>query len=166
MANEEVYAEDPCVQGRFWLKVDKDGPLHPYDASEGRCWAWLGCLGRGYGQIWIDGKMRSAHALSLAIAGREIPSDLVCRHTCDNSKCVNPSHIIFGTQKQNISDKVENGRQTSGERHPMAKLTEKDIVVIRSSRKRGVDLARLFSVSQQTISSIRKGFIWKCVPNP
>jgi HNH endonuclease len=39
-----------------------------------------------------------------------IPADLVVRHTCDNSHCINPEHMLLGTRKQNTQDAIARGR--------------------------------------------------------
>ena len=34
----------------------------------------------------------------------------VVRHTCDEPACVNPKHLIKGTQKENVRDAIERNR--------------------------------------------------------
>lgn len=34
---------------------------------------------------------------------------MVARHTCDNSQCINPTHIIAGTQRDNVYDLLQRG---------------------------------------------------------
>ena len=34
----------------------------------------------------------------------------VVMHTCDNKKCINPKHLVAGTQKQNMEDAARKGR--------------------------------------------------------
>ena len=46
---------------RFFAKVNKRGPLHPYDRALGRCWLWTGGKRRrGYNVFWFDGRLVSA----------------------------------------------------------------------------------------------------------
>jgi len=47
-----------------------------------------------------------------------------------------------------------------GEKHGMAKLTNEQVVSIKLSKMRGVDLAKRFNVHKCTISAIKKGRNW------
>ena len=70
---------------------------------ESGCWLWLGEEWKGYGRFCWNGKAnRRAHHISLELAGISIPKGMVCDHTCRVRCCVNPAHIRFLTNKQNI----------------------------------------------------------------
>jgi hypothetical protein len=92
---------------RFWARTDKRGPDD--------CWPWLGSLNsKGYGQLsYKDQKLR-AHAISFDLHGGVLPVVIGARsvvmHTCDNPICVNPAHLVGGTQSQNMKDAVSKGR--------------------------------------------------------
>lgn len=91
------------------------------------CWIYVGENGktRRYPRLFLDGKYYRVAALILWICGfTDEPvdcmtgysaiskrSDLLC-HTCDNGKngCVRPSHIFCGTQRENMQDCLEKGR--------------------------------------------------------
>jgi hypothetical protein len=69
----------------------------------------------GYGQIGgtVDGRQerKYAHRLAWELANnRPVPDGLVVMHSCDNPRCVNPSHLSVGTQSQNIHDSIRKGR--------------------------------------------------------
>jgi len=89
---------------RFWSKVER-GP---------GCWLWGGTrFNTGYGQFKLGPPRRSpvrAHRYSYALVHGPIPEDTVIRHACDTPLCVNPDHLVAGTQADNIRDRVKRGR--------------------------------------------------------
>jgi hypothetical protein len=125
---------------RFWNKVNKtDG-----------CWEWTASLNqRGYGQFKFEGKMVKAHRYSITLDGRDPTGKLVCHH-CDNPKCVRPDHLFVGTDKDNMVDMVKKGRNSK----ILRKLTIKDAEDIRLSNLSQTDLAKMYDVSESTISRI------------
>jgi hypothetical protein len=146
------------VAERFWEKVDKSGD----------CWLWTaGCLtAGGYGSIRINGKAERAHRVAYTLTVGPIPDGMLLRHTCDNPKCVNPAHLLFGGKRENTKDALERGQHVVGEKHYKAKLQNHAIATIRSALAAGVPgkyLAKQFGVDQTTISSIKLGKKWKYV---
>ena len=112
---------------RFWDKVNI--PADPWD-----CWLWTACINsHGYGQFGLNGKVHRAHRVSYTLCNADIPDGLFVRHTCHNPLCVNPAHLIVGTQQDNMDDKVRAGRQAKqkGEAHGRSKLTDSDVREIR-----------------------------------
>ena len=94
------------TQEAFWSRVEKRG--------QNECWPWVGAVGStgdGYGRMWVNGKMRPATQMAWELAnGEPFPHQMVACHTCDNTICVNPTHIWPGTQSDNLRDCVEKGR--------------------------------------------------------
>lgn len=90
---------------RFWSKVNKG------DIDE--CWGWLGYKGiNKYGTFNpYYGKTVYAHRFAFEITNGIKPE--ICMHTCDNPSCVNPNHLVSGTQKDNMSDCVQKKRHWS-----------------------------------------------------
>lgn len=86
----------------------------------------------------------------------------VVRHTCDNKWCVNPDHLVLGTQAENMQDKVDRGRQAKGTAHGRVKLTEPAVLSIRErySPGKGVALAKEFGVSRRLIGKIVRRELW------
>lgn len=75
------------------------------------CWIWIPPMSkRGYGQLKADGKVWRVHRLSYELYVGAIPNGLVVRHRCDTPSCVNPDHLILGTQADNMRDMAERGR--------------------------------------------------------
>lgn len=83
----------PEVMARFWMKV-KPG--------DNGCWLWTASVrpltpygdpGDGYGQIHINGTMRTAHRVAYEMFHGPIPEGLVLDHLCCVPACVNPGHL-------------------------------------------------------------------------
>jgi hypothetical protein len=89
--------------------------FHSKIARGSGCWEWTGQLNnQGYGRFAItrDGRTKRilAHRLSYFLATHCDPTGQVIRHTCDNPLCARPSHLIPGSQRDNILDAKERGR--------------------------------------------------------
>jgi hypothetical protein len=75
------------------------------------CWEWQASINNiGYGLIRDGKKMRTAHRASYEEHVGTIPHGMCVCHTCDNPKCINPSHLWLGTRKQNTQDMISKGR--------------------------------------------------------
>jgi predicted DNA-binding protein YlxM (UPF0122 family) len=89
---------------------------------------------------------------------------LVVRHSCDNPKCVNPEHLLIGTNADNSRDMVVRGRNHRGENVHNSKLTNKNALKIKSLLSQGKlreqDIADKFGVSKSAINSIRNKRNW------
>lgn len=146
----------------FWKKIQKTDS----------CWLWVGCKRNGYGRVNLDGKVYLAHRISCLLNGKlDNPLNLVrgacgnvVRHTCDVRNCVNPEHLIVGTQKENMLDAKQKGRkwygENSGENHPKAKLDWEKIKIIRSSLLPSSQLSKMFGVDKTQIYLVRKNKSW------
>jgi hypothetical protein len=65
---------------------------------------------RGYGVVKINGKRYQAHRVALSKKlGRKLVAGELALHTCDNKACVNPSHLIVGSSKDNRRHSLERG---------------------------------------------------------
>ncbi len=64
---------------------------------------------RGYGSVHYLGRQRPAHVVALLLAGVEQTAPLVL-HSCDVRRCVNPRHLRWGTQQQNVQEAYARGR--------------------------------------------------------
>jgi hypothetical protein len=75
------------------------------------CWLWLGRVSpSGYGVFSPYAVRTLAHRFSLQMATGEEGAGLVACHHCDNPPCVNPDHLFWGTQRDNIKDAFRKGR--------------------------------------------------------
>lgn len=113
----------------------------------------------GYGQMNIaiapPAKLVAAHRLSYEIYNGPLKSGSVVLHTCDHRWCVNPNHLIQGTQQDNINDMWAKGREAK------RKLSKLDVLDIRGSKERSAVLAKRYGVHATTIRRIRSGRMWK-----
>lgn len=145
-----------------------------FSKSEG-CWEWLGWLDEdGYGVFWdsIEKKSVRAHRYSYEREFGPLKKNFAC-HSCDNPKCVRPSHLFAGTNSDNMEDKAAKSRTggfaaLKGERHTQAILSENDVIKIKELLKQGLkqkEIATQFGVKQPLISRINAGKIWKHVTN-
>lgn len=76
----------------------------------GECWlSEYGLTKDGYPVLWHDGKCHKVARWILINQGVDM-NGLVTRHKCDTRNCINPDHLMTGTQKQNTHDAIERGR--------------------------------------------------------
>lgn len=96
--------DDPETNSRFWEKVDVRGPED--------CWEWIGSkLVQGYGNFWLNKTVTRSHRITLSVVSGPPPSPkAMAMHKCDNTSCVNPAHLVWGTAKDNHSDMWRKGR--------------------------------------------------------
>lgn len=151
----KIQAREP-IEAAFWAKVIR--------RSDDECWGWLGIHDKdGYPILPYAGKMHRGNRLALQIDGREIGVGLYACHRCGNSSCLNPHHIYAGTPKQNSYDKRAHGTHLDGERAHFAKITARDVKLIRADRRTNVSIARDYSLSPSNISHIKSRKTWKDV---
>jgi hypothetical protein len=130
--------------------------------TECGCWIWTGGLDKdGYGKICIDGMNQRAHRVSFELHREKIPDGECALHTCDIRCCINPDHIFIGTRADNMTDKCAKDRQPNGERHYRSRLSEDDVILIRSSSISNKEAAAAFGVTYKAIWRIRKREVWK-----
>jgi len=122
--------------------------------GDDECWHWNARLSpKGYGCFSWGKKTWFAHRASLLIyRGETVPEGMVTLHSCDNPSCVNPKHLSIGTNKENQIDSWSKNRRKKD-----CKLKPSEVLEIRASTERQVDLAERYGVSQAAISLVKLG---------
>lgn len=96
--------------------------------------------GSGYAQATIGGVTTEIHrhvyASNIGVDVRTLAGKVVM-HTCDNPRCINPAHLVLGTQQDNMADMTAKGRSLAGTRNPQAKLSDKVVSQIRDKWRSG-----------------------------
>lgn len=157
-------------------------------AVQSGCWEWnTKSPSRKYGAFLLGDRQRRpipAHRAAWIIFVGDIPEGMHVLHKCDNTWCVNPSHLFLGTHADNMRDMKQKGRgrtasgdqhwtrlqpnriprgpshkwyerDVRGEKNPRAKLTTEDVRCIKRLIQQGL--------SDQEISSrfsVKSGNIW------
>jgi hypothetical protein len=145
----------------FWGGIDKTG-------GEAACWPWTRSVDKhGYGKIKIGGTTYRTHRLAYFLVRGADPGDNFVCHTCDVPKCCNPAHHFLGDNAANQRDCVAKGRKPKqdqkGENNHSAKLGLAEVERIREMIRAGAlntQIARVFGVTHQMVSRIRRGKAW------
>ena len=144
----------------------RDSGKRVFHKNESGCFVWDGWKDKeGYGNVSVEGKTTRVHRLVYARCVGELHAEEVVRHSCDNPSCINPLHLLKGTQVDNIEDKVRRNRQARHSTHPGAVLTCREVANIKKELAEGYRnqsaLARKHKVSQSTIWCIANGITWR-----
>lgn len=134
-----------------------------FDKGDG-CWEWKGALDKdGYGIFSHEGKTYRAAKTALAFDGRPVPRGHYACHDCDNPPCVRPDHLYPGAPAQNAADMVRRGRVSRGEKRRGAKITEADVVAIRSDPRPSSAVAPTYGITASNVQAIRRRQTWRHV---
>lgn len=146
------------LEERFWQSVSP--------CPNTGCWFWTGAVWKNYGVIYGEDKYWVATHVSLRLHGRPAPEGAICCHHCDIRLCVNPDHLYWGTQSDNVQDSYDRQRRISplkgrgGERNTNVKLTEAEVRDILASPLKSPALANQYGVAHSTIRRIRRRETW------
>ena len=127
------------------------------------CWEWRGESNHhGHGRVWAASRKMLASHVALILAGHPRPSRLLALHSCDNPPFVNPAHLRWGTQAENVKDRHSRGRDARmiGAANPSAKLNAEKVLSIRADQRGLRAISEDFGVSPQCVWSIKKRKSW------
>jgi hypothetical protein len=98
--------------------------------------------------------------VALAFLGPPPPGSEVCHN--DGVRTNNKiSNLRWGTRASNFADKLAHGTAGMGPKHPMAKLSEEEALLVLRSSDSGIALAARLGVSPNTIYDIRGRRSWR-----
>lgn len=133
------------------------------------CWL-SGGKPNHYSSVTVHQKKYPLHRITWILTkngGQQIPHNTFIRHLCNTPRCINPNHLIPGTTRDNIKDKMIH---TPSYNTIMKKLKDSDIIQIREYYATDMftqdELSDMFNVSRRNISKIVSGITWKHLGGP
>ena len=122
--------------------------------TETDCYIYIsGNSKQKYAYITFNGKTELAHRFVYKHLVQDIPAKLKVCHICDTQKCINPAHLLPGTQAMNVQDCVLKGRFRSHGKY----ISPQDKDYIFSQLILGTDYKTL--ALELNVSSVRIGQI-------
>lgn len=120
-------------------------------------WKW-GYERQGRGIINYDGGQVDGYFVACMFnEQRQRPEGMVTRHLCGNGSCCEPTHLKFGTRKENALDTIQMKQHTG------VKLDENKVREIRRLRDNGMkleEIASRFNVNWSYVSLVVKKKRW------
>lgn len=115
----------------------------------------------GYPCLWKNGRNQNMHRVLYEEANGPL-GELVARHNCDDTMCINLAHIVPGTSADNTADITARGRHNpaSGERSGTGKLTAEQAAAVRAAQGPQSAVAAQFGIVQSNVSRIKAGHRW------
>lgn len=87
----------------------------PFTGDECLTWPYARTLA-GYGALKLNGQLTVSRFVCELAHGAPSSEDLVAAHSCGKGHegCVNPKHLRWATQKENMADKIIHGTAHNG----------------------------------------------------
>lgn len=150
-------------------------PPTPLDTP---CVIWQGLLDKyGYGlynttHFGKRKRVKMHRWVMELVLGRELSRKEFVLHACDNRMCYRVEHLSIGTIRDNNADMVRKkrnkkppvNRHQRGEKHPRAKITQRQVDNILAMYRKGFtqqSIADLSGISRAQVSRICRGVNWR-----
>lgn len=127
--------------------------------------------GQGYGKTRDGVSLQYTHRLAYEVWVGPIPDGLKVMHACDRGCCIEPAHLMIGTQAENMQDKVARGQGYKGSEFRRgelaggATLTNDQAAGIKALRNNVTvtveTVARRFLTNKEVVRAIWSGRSWK-----
>ncbi len=121
---------------------------------------------KGYKNITIHDGRAFGYRVNRLVAEAFVPNpdNLPCvMHKNDKVWDNTVTNLCWGTNADNSNDMVAKGRQARGVKNNHAKLTDRDILVIRKDTRTQQEIADDYGVDRSAIGYIKAGVTWKHV---
>lgn len=136
--------------------------LQALETDECIVWPYMKNWG-GYAIVSVNKKPLLAHRLSLVLATGVNRKGMDAAHgPCHNRACINPRHLRWATRSENLLDMRRDGTvpDRRGERAPVARLTDEQVLEIRASKEPVRALAVRYEVCRSTIYNVLHRTTW------
>lgn len=131
----------------------------------------------GYAACWFGGRYIGKHVKALIQRTGEQPNGRHACHGCDNPRCINGTHLFWGTRSDNMKDAVRKGRHANnlrnftqtanrrrGAEQVLARWTDAEVIAMREAYAEGetqASIAARYSCRQSDVSRIVRRESWK-----
>lgn len=106
------------------------------------------------------GKQLVARLVLEQVVGSCPAGMVLCHGPCHNVACYNPKHVYWGSRRRNMLDMWRDGTIQIGERNHRTKLTEADVLAIRSTTGLQRPVAEHYGIHPKTVGKIRRRQRW------
>ena len=120
------------------------------------CVIYKGHIGNaGYGLDYEPKTQKTvlAHRKAYYDAFGAIPKGMVVLHKCNNKQCVNPEHLMVGTQSDNVKQAYRDGLQIN----PHRSKTPEEVRAIFKATGSQRAIAKTYNTTQTVVKNIRLG---------
>lgn len=114
-----------------------------------------------YGWLVYKGKRQTAHRVALILFTGIDPPELEAAHgPCHNRCCINPYHSSWETHLENLKHRLRDGTLCRGGSHGNNKLTESQVIAIRSDDTIHRIIAEEHGVCRENVGLIKRRKNW------